>query len=95
MDIPAGAENFGQRLIAAQQCRYAQLYLAVIKSDQHQSFVGDKRVADDSAELGFNRNVLEIRVLLGDAAGRGPRLQVRGVQSAVVVEQCGNSVNIG
>ena len=76
--------------------QHAQLDLAVVGGKQQPARRRDKGAADLPADLGANRNVLQIGVAAADAAGGGARLVKAGVDaSGLRVDQRGQGVDIG
>ena len=61
---------------------HAELDLRVVGRDQHVAGVGDERAADLAAELGADRDVLQVRIAAAQAAGGGDRLVEAGVHAA-------------
>ena len=69
------AERVDQRLVARQVREHAQLDLRVVRRDQHVARVGDERAPDFAAELGPDRDVLQVGIA---AAQAGPSRQRPG-----------------
>ena len=53
---------------------HAQLDLRVVGRDEHVAGIGDERAADLAAELGADRNVLQVGIAAAQTAGRRHRL---------------------
>jgi hypothetical protein len=60
----------------------AKLDLAVVGREDDIAGLGDEGVADAAADLGSDRDVLEVGVGRGEAAGLGARQRVAGVDPA-------------
>ena len=76
--------------------QHAQLDLRVVRRDQHVSRIGDEGAPDLPAELGPDRNVLQIRVAAAQPSGRGDGLIEAGVNAAGVgVDQLRQRVDVG
>ena len=58
--------------VAREVRQHAQLDLRVVGRDQHVAGLGDERAADLAAELGADRDVLQVRIAAAQA-GRSPR----------------------
>ena len=82
VDVLAGAERLDQRLFAGQVREHAQLDLRVVGGDQHVARRGDERAPDLAAELGADRDVLQVRVGAAQAPGGGDGLVEAGVHAA-------------
>ena len=76
------AERVDQRRVLGQVREHAELDLRVVGRDQHVARLGDERAADLAAELGADRDVLQVRIAAAQAAGRGDRLVEAGVHAA-------------
>ena len=74
-------ERVDERLVARQVREHAQLDLRVVGGDQHVPAVGDERAPDLPAELGANRNVLQVGIAAAQPAGRRDRLVEAGVHA--------------
>ena len=72
----------------------AQLDLRVVRRHEPVSGLRDERAADLPAELGANRDGLEVRVRRRQTAGRGDRLVEMRVQAAVVAEEVGQRAEV-
>ena len=82
MDVVAARERVDQRLVAGQVREHAQLDLRVVGGDQHVPGLGDEGAADLAADLGADRDVLQVRIAAAQAPGRGDRLVELRVDAA-------------
>ena len=77
------ARNASMSTASSGQVReHAELDLRVVGRDQHVARFGDERAADLAAELGPDRDVLQVRIAAAQASGRGDRLVEAGVHAA-------------
>ena len=86
MEVVPGAERLLQRLVTGQVGHDAQLDLAVVGGEQ--ALVGgadDEPAPDPPAFLGSDRDVLQVRIGRGQAAGGRDRLVVGRVDAPVLV----------
>ena len=71
---------------------HAQLDLRVVGRDQHVAGLGDERAPDLAADLGADRDVLQVRIAAAQPAGRGDRLVEAGVDAAGLgLTSCGSA----
>ena len=75
------AERLDERLLVRQVREHAQLDLRVVGRDQHVARRGDERAPDLAAELGADRDVLQVRIGAAQAPGGGDRLVEAGVHA--------------
>ena len=96
VDVLADAERLDQRLVAGQVRQHPQLDLRVVGRDQHVAGRGDERAADLAADLGADRNVLQVGIGAAQAAGGGHRLVEAGVHAAGLrVDQQRQRIDVG
>src|SRR5262245_17098791 len=77
-------EYLNQLLVTGQACRNAQFYLRVVDRNNDKSFWCNEALANTAAELGLDRNILEIRVFARHATGRRACLQEFGVETTLL-----------
>ena len=82
VDVRAGRERLLELRHVADMGGEAQLDLAVIGRHHHMAGLGDEGVADAAADLGADRDVHEIGVGRGEAAGLRAGQAVAGVDAA-------------
>ena len=87
VDVLAAREGLAQLRLAGDVGEDAQLDLRVVGREQPVPRLGDERRADLAAELGADRNRLEVRVRRREPARRGDRLVEGRVQAAVLGDQ--------
>ena len=71
VDVLAAHEDVAQHLLVGDVGEHAQLDLAVVDAEQDVPGLGDEAGADLAAGLGPDRDVLQVRVDAGEAAGGG------------------------
>ena len=86
VDVVAARERLPQLRLAGDVREDAQLDLRVVGRDEPVPLLGDERGADLAAELGADRDRLQVRVRRREPARRGDRLVEVRVQAAVVAE---------
>src|SRR3712207_4574001 len=72
-----------------------QLYLRVVGDDEPPPSRCRERVPDTGAELRAHRDVLQVRGVAGDTAGRCRRLVQGGMDAAVLPDQTDKTVYVG
>ena len=75
------AERLDQRLVARQVGEHAQLDLRVVRRDQDVTRFGDERAPDLAAELGADRDVLQVGIAAAQPSRGGDRLIEAGVDA--------------
>ena len=96
VDVFAVAERVDQRLLPGEVRQDAQLDLRVVGRDQHVARLGDERAPDLAADVGPDRNVLQVRIAAAQAPGRGHRLVEAGVHAAGVgIDERRQRVDVG
>ena len=85
VDVLAARERLAQLRLARDVREDPQLDLRVVGREQPVALLGDERRADLAAELGADRDRLQVRVGGREPAGRGDRLVERRVQPPVVL----------
>ena len=93
-------ELFGERLLELRDVgdmrEQAQFDLAVIRADELHALGRDEGLADAAAFLGADRNVLQVRIGRGEAAGRGRRHRIGRMHAARVrIDVARQRVGIG
>ena len=83
VDVLVARERLAQARLAGDVGEDPQLDLAVVGRDQPGALLGDEGGADLAAELGPDRDRLQVRIRRREAPGRGGRLVEGRVQSAV------------
>ena len=87
VDVLAALERLAQLRLAGDVREDPQLDLRVVGREQLVPRLGDERGADLAAELGADRDRLQVRVRRREAAGRGDGLVDRRVQAPVLGDQ--------
>ena len=82
VDVLAALERLAQLRLAGDVREDPQLDLRVVGRQQLRALLGDERRADLAAELGADRDRLEVRARRREPAGRGDGLVDRRVQPA-------------
>ena len=82
VDVLAGGEGFAQGRDIRHVGEKAQFDLAVIGADQHIAGLGHENAADAGTFFRADRDVLQIGVVAGNAAGAGGGHGVAGVDAA-------------
>ena len=96
VDVGVARERLLEVLVAGHVGEDAQLDLRVVGRHEHDvRAAGDERPPDPPAELGSDRDVLEVRVGRREAPGRGHRLVERRVQPPVGGDECRQGVDVG
>ena len=96
MDVVAGAEDLLQHLLVGDVGEHPQLDLAVVGGEQAGALLGDEAGADRAADLGADRDVLQVRVGAREAPGRRRRLVEGRVDAAGLgVDQVRQRVEVG
>ena len=96
VNVVAARERRGQRLVARQVREHAQLDLRVVGRDQHVTRIGDEGAANLPADLGADRDVLQVRIAAAQASGRGHRLADLRVHAAGLrIHQRRQRVDVG
>src|SRR5258707_5925037 len=80
MDVITAAKSFHQQSVFRKVRQQAQLNLRIVGGEQHVAWLRDNRRANFTAQLGANRNILQVGVDGGKPPGGGPRLVDNGVQ---------------
>ena len=83
MDVDVPGERLLERLDAGHVGEHAQLDLRVVGRHQPMAVLGDEGAADLAALLGADRDVLQVRIVRRQPAGRGRRHGVGGVHAAI------------
>ena len=81
VDVFVPRERLDQRLVTGHVRQHAQLDLRVVHRDQHVTRLGDERAPDFAAQLGANRNVLQVGIAAAQASRGGHRLVEAGVHA--------------
>ncbi len=96
VDVFALAEDLFQDLLVGDVGEDPELDLAVVGGEQPVALFGDEAGADGAADLGPDRDVLQVRVGAGEAAGGGRGLVEGGVDaSGLGVDQLRQRVEVG
>ena len=96
VDVVAGAEDLFQHLLVGDVGEHPQLDLAVVGGEQLGALLGDEAGPHRAADLGADRDVLQVGVGAGEAAGGGRRLVEGGVDAAGLgVDQVRQRVEVG
>ena len=74
VDVLAAAERVDERFLAGHVREHAQLDLRVVGRDQDVARRGDERTPNLAAELGADRDVLQVRIRAAQTARRRDRL---------------------
>jgi hypothetical protein len=89
VDVLSALERLAELRLARDVRKDAQLDLRVVGGEQAAARLGDERGADLAAELGSNRDRLQIGARRRQPPGRRHRLVDRRVQTPVVADQRG------
>jgi hypothetical protein len=81
VDVFAAAERVDQHLVAGHVREHAQLDLRVVGGDQHVARLGDERTPDLAADLGADRDVLQVGIAAAEATGCRDGLIEAGVDA--------------
>ena len=96
MDVVAGAEDLLQHLLVGDVGEDPQLDLAVVGREQAGALLGDEAGAHGAADLGPDRDVLQVGVGAGEPPGRRRRLVEGRVDAARLgVDQLRQRVEVG
>ena len=96
VDVVAALKRRDQRLVARQVGQHPQFDLRVVGRDQHVAGFGDEGAADLAAEVGADRDVLQIGVAARQSSGGGDRLVEGRVHAAGLrVHQLRQRVDVG
>ena len=96
MDVFAGAEDLFQHLLLGDVGEHPQLDLAVVGGKQAGALLGDEAGAHGPTDLGPDRDVLQVGIGAGEAAGGRRRLVEGGVDAAGRgIDQIGQRVEVG
>ena len=95
MDVLAAEERLAQLRLAGDVGENSELDLRVVGGQQALARLGDERGADLAAELGPDRDRLQVRVRGRQAPGRGDVLVDRRVQPPVLADQRRQRAEIG
>ena len=87
VDVLAARERLAELRLAGDVREDAQLDLRVVGGDELPARLGDERGADLAAELGADRDRLQVRVRRREPAGGGDGLVERRVQAPVLADQ--------
>ena len=74
VDVLPLAEGVDERLVLGQVRQQTQLDLRIVRADKHAVLRRDKRFADFPADVGADRDVLQVRVARTEPAGGGDGL---------------------
>ncbi len=80
MDVITAAKSFHQQSVFRKVRQQAQFNLRIIGGEQYMARLSDNRRANFTAQLGANRNILQVGIDGGKPPGGGPRLVESGVQ---------------
>ena len=95
MDVLAARERLAQLRLAGDVREDAQLDLRVVGGEQAVPGLRDERGADLAAELGADRDRLQVGARRREAAGRGDGLVDRRVEAPVVADQRRQRAEVG
>ncbi len=96
MNVFAGTEDRFQHLLVGDVGEHAQLDLAVVGGEQPGPLFGDEAGPDRAADLGADRDVLQVGIGAGEAAGGRRGLVEGGVDaSGLGVDQVRQRVEVG
>ena len=79
VDVRSGPESLLQLRHVGHVRGKPQLDLAIVGAHQHMAGLGDKGIADLPADVGADRDVLQVRLGRGQPPGLRPRQAVAGV----------------
>src|SRR5690606_7816157 len=82
VDVAVPAERGGHRFVAGERGHHAEFDLRVVAGKEGESLARDDGLADLASEGGADRDVLEVRIGGGQAAGGGDELVELGVDAA-------------
>src|SRR5204862_3482928 len=74
VNVVAAAEGFDERFVFSKMGEHPQLDLRIVGGYEQVTRFGDKSSTDFTPELGFDGNVLEIRIAAAQPSGRRDRL---------------------
>ena len=94
MDVLSGAEGIDHRVIPGEMCHQPKLDLAVVRIHDAPAFPGQERLADLSAFLSANRDILQVGFRRRDPAGRRARLIKIAVHAPLRIHQRQQAFNI-
>ena len=95
VDIIAFAEGLAHGLFVRNMGKDAQLDLAVIRINQHAAGFGNEHLADLRAEVSTDRDVLQVRLCRGQAAGGRHQILEGCVDTAIVADFFQKAIRIG
>ncbi len=96
VDVLAVAEGLDERRLFGEVREHAQLDLRVVGRDQHVAGFGDEGAPDLAADVGPDRDVLQVGIAAAQPPGRRDRLVEAGVHAAGVgVHERGQRVDVG
>ena len=93
--VLAAGEDLLEHLLAADVREDSQLHLRVVGRDQPVAVLGHEAGPDLAAQLGPDRDVLEVWVGARQPARGGGRLVEGGVEPAALVHELGQRVHVG
>ena len=94
MDIHAVVEGLGKLRVFGEVCQHHQLYLGVVGAEEHHAGPGYESLADAAPFLVSYRNVLQVGVDAGKAAGGGTGLPEGGVDAGAGIGLFRQSVHV-
>ena len=83
MDINAGIKGFDQALFIGHIRQHPQFNLMIVARDQHAAFLRQERLADFTALLIADADILQVGFTGGKTAGLGRALVIDSMDSAV------------
>ena len=74
VDVFAAPERVDERLLLGQVREHPQFDLGIVGGNQHASGIGNERAPDLAAEIGADRNVLQVGIAAAETPRGGDRL---------------------